>query len=309
MSCLLTLANVNRSSKMMVPPLKRLERWWTQGMPLTEREAAVGVPAASTSLSSAQWTAPICVAIPIAIVAVWELFVPVPSNWLLVAEAFATWGALTGLSMTILPRRAIRRLYRKPLLPFEIKALLPGAHNDIDRAYLALLRDAIGRQCRLDTEAGMRDALRSLGRAADSLPSQVPPPQNTEALRQQAADVLAHARLEKDTVAAASLARQADALARQAAASDRSALVTHRAHVLREEVLAQIEALRAGLTDFHTDAAPDTALLAALSENARRAADEASNVAQARAELDAYVAAPDPQSAVAAPATLKAGHE
>jgi len=187
------------------------------------------------------------------------------------------------------PRSVLRGLYRKPLSASEIDALLPTAKSDIDRAYLELMRAAVEQAVPPGAAAGLREALRALGRAADSLPAQVPPLLNTEALRQQAAGVQERARLEKDSVAAESLKRQADALERQAAASDRSAVVTHRAHVLREEVLAQVKALHAGWADYSFGGPADTALLATLSENARRVADEASAVAQARAELDAFV--------------------
>ncbi len=272
------------------PRLGKLGRQWTRGLGLSEQAAAAGLRAASLKLSSAQWAVSVNVGIPLAIVAFWEIVVPVPSNYALVAEALAAWGAITGLSMSLLPRSVLRGLYRKPLSVSEIDALLPTAKSDIDRAYLELIRAAVEQAVPPDAAAGLRDAaLRALGRAADSLPAQVLPLLNTEALRQQATGVQERARLEQDSVAAESLKRQADALERQAAASDRSAVVTHRAHVLREEVLAQVKALHAGWADYSFGGPADTALLAALSENARRVADEASAVAQARAELDAFV--------------------
>jgi len=269
--------------------LGKFGRQWTRGLGLSEQEAAAALGAASTSLSSAQWTTPILSGIPLAIVALWETIVPVPPNYALVAEALAAWGAITGLSMSLLPRYVLHRLYKQPLSVSEIDALLPTAKSDIDRAYLELMRAAVEQAVPPGAAAGLRDALRALGQAADSLPAHVPPLPDTEALRQQAAGVQERARLEQDSVAAESLKRQTDALERQAAASDRSAVVTHRAHVLREEVLAQIKALHAGWADYSFGGPADTALLAALSENARRVADEASAVAQARAELDAFV--------------------
>jgi hypothetical protein len=62
-----------------------------------------------------------------------------------------------------------------------------------------------------------------------------------------------------------------------------------RAHALRAELTAQMDALREGLTGFHVGMA-DTTLLTHLAEDARRVAAEASAVAQARAELDAPTA-------------------
>ncbi len=303
-------AYTNLYADLTVPRLGRLGCLWTRGTRLTEREAAIGVPAASASVGVAQWAGPGCTILPLI------LSVMVASNfhgqsaWEIVGCAVGVWGIVIGMSMTVFPSLAVRRLYEKPLSLGEIDTLWPGANDEIAHAYLGLMQDAVGCSVPPDAEAGLRDALRSLGRAADSLPSHVPPPQNTKALRQQAADVLARARLEKDTVASTSLERQAEALERQAAASDRSALVTYRAHVLRAEVLAQMEALQAGLADFRTNAAPDTALLSALSDNAQRVADEASHVAQARAELEEFVAAPLLQeSTLKESAVLKNGRE
>lgn len=291
------------------PRLGRLGRQWTRGLGLNEQEAAAGLGAASASLSSAQWTAPVLVSIPLVIFALWEAFVPTSPNWPLVAESLAAWGTATGLSMTVLPRHAVRGLYRKPLSVPEVDALLPNAKSDIDRAYVGLIRAAIEQTVPPDAEAGLREALRALGRAADSLPPTVSTPRDTEALRRDALAARAGAKQEQDKVVAASWGRQADALERQAAALDRASGVTRRAQVLRAEVLAQMEALRAGLADFRLDAATDTALLCVLSESARRVAAEASDVAQARQELEAFVTAPARQDATPTEIVLKPGQE
>lgn len=302
-------AGLSLAAGLPAPRLGKLGRQWTRGLGLNEREAAAGLGAASASLSSAKWTVPILVGIPLVIFAFWEAFVPTSPDWLLVAESLAAWGTVTSLSMTVLPRHAVRGLYRKPLSVSEIDGLLPGARTRIDIAYMGLIRDAAGAAVLPDAEAGLREALRALGRAADSLPPTVSTPRDTDALRRDALAARAGAKQEQDEVVAASWGRQADALERQAAALDRASGVTRRAQVLRAEVLAQMEALRAGLADFRLDAATDTALLCVLSESARRVAAEASDATQARQELEAFVTAPARQDATPTEIVLKPGQE
>ena len=109
----------------------------------------------------------------------------------------------------------------------------------------------------------------------------------------------AEAEQELDAVSAASLDRQADALLRRADAQERSATLLRRASVLRSEMIAQTEALRAGLAGFHAGQT-DVTGLADLADVARRVAGEATSVARARDELDAgVVAAPAAPPAVA----------
>jgi len=292
------------------PHLGRSGRLWARGAHLTEREAAIGLPAASKSIRAAQWDAPFFAAIPVPFSAIFVVASSTLPHWEMLGSALALLGIVTSLSVTMAPRRAVRRLYEKPLSLLEIDALLPSARDDVDHTYLTLMRAAVQQTVPPGAEAGLRDALRALGRAADSLPPATVAPRDTDTLRRDATAARACASQEQDEVVAASWERQADALERQAAAWDRASLVTRRAHVLRAEVLAQMEALQAGLADFRTNAAPDTALLSALSDNAQRVADEASNVAQARAELEEFVAAPLLQeSTLKESAVLKNGRE
>ena len=280
------------STEPPAPRLGRLGRLWMRGTGLTEQEAATSLPAASVQTGPALWFLPL-LAVP---AFMWAAFLSATGN---VLPGWETWGvtaAGTGatlwLSLTQLPRSVLRGLHKKPLSTSEIDALLPDAHTDVDRAYLGLLRDAVQQTVPPDAEIPLRDALRSLARAVDSLPPLASAPQDTNALRQQAQEMSARAGQEKNGVVAASMERQADALSRRAAALERSAQVVGRTPALRSELLAQMEALRAGLTDFRTDGASDAGMLAALSEDARRVANEAGNVALARAELDTFLAPP-----------------
>lgn len=302
-------AYTNLSAELPTPRLGRLGRFWVRGLRLTEWEAAVGLPAASALIESVQWFGLFIAAIPIPFSFIFLIGSSTLFHWEIFGGAVTFWSIVTSLSVTMSPCRIVRCLYRKPLSLGEIAALLPGARTEIDRAYVELMRDAISQAMTPDAQAGLREALRALGRAADSLPPAVSVPRDPETLRREAAAVRARALQEQDEVVAASGERQAEALERQAAALDRAAVVTRRGQVLHAEVLAQIEALHAGLTDFRADAATDTALLSILAEDARRVAQEASNVAQARAELDAFVAAPTRQSATPTEGALKAGQE
>ncbi len=303
------LSYATLSTDLPTSRLGRLGRLWTRDMGLTKREASIGLPAASASLKAAQWLTPIFAAVPVALLALWEIVVALPSDWLLLAEATTVWGAITGLSMSVLPRRALHKVYKEPLSAAEINSLLLSKMIGVDRAYIELIREAAAQAIPPDAERGLRDALRALGRAIDSLPPDATPPQNAAVLRQKATDALAHAHQESDEIAAASLTRQANALARQAASIDRTTQVLHQTNVLRAEVLAQIAALRAGLTDYSLSGTADTILLAMLSQDAQRVADEAVGVAHARRELDVFVAAPTRTAAVLKDTSLKAGRD
>ncbi len=110
----------------------------------------------------------------------------------------------------------------------------------------------------------------------------------------------AEAASERDAVAQASLERQADAVQRRADAWERAATLMRRASVLRREMMAQTEALRAGLAGFHSGAT-DIVGLTNVAETARGVAAEASSVSEAREELDAAITRTAIQTDKAAP--------
>lgn len=170
----------------------------------------------------------------------------------------------------------------------EMAALTGAGHgNALRRDFLQLVRD-VSKMEKIapEAEAGLRDALRSLGDALGQLPFPQASTASSAQLRQNAATVRTQADAEHDGVTQASLLRQADALDRSAQAAERSALLWKRTAALHAELAAQIESLRFGLTAFYTGDA-DVSGLAALSENVRTVAAEAVSVASARAELDA----------------------
>lgn len=213
---------------------------------------------------------------------------------------------MAGLGL-LMPRVWFRGLNGKPVTVSEIEALLPTVHDDLERAYLTTVIDAVRQSVEGEAEKEIRTALHALGAAIDRLPTASGPVVDTGVLRREAADVQAKARAETDRVIADSLERRADALHRRADANDRSALLVRRAAALREELAAQTEALRAGLFAFNSGAT-DIASLSHLAEAVRGVAAEAVSVADARAELEGD-RLPPPPSADAEQPKLRLGRQ
>jgi hypothetical protein len=90
--------------------------------------------------------------------------------------------------------------------------------------------------------------------------------------------------------------------------AERSARLQRRTHALRDELSAQIESLRLGLTNFQSSAG-DVSSLSDLAEAVQTVAVQAASLADARAELDnalagRLIAAANPS---AVPQILRAG--
>jgi hypothetical protein len=165
--------------------------------------------------------------------------------------------------------------------------------DDLDVAYLTLVRDALRHEVAPGGERDLRQTLRDLGDAIGGLPRGVSAsPVEIPLLRQNAQIVGSRAEHETDPVVAASLRRQAEALLRRAEAAEQTNVLARRTAFLRQELAAQVEALRAGLAALGntSSSAPVTATnpaaLSRLSETVRTIADEAQALAHARAELD-----------------------
>ena len=103
--------------------------------------------------------------------------------------------------------------------------------------------------------------------------------------------VSSEAATESDPVVAESLERRIGALEYALRSADRSALLARRSHALREEMRAQIQAVRVGLATLR-DGAGDVGRFSTIADSVRRVAGEANAVADARAELDAASSAP-----------------
>jgi len=249
-----------------------------------------------------------------------------PLPLLLSAGAGGIWAWFFALAQ---PRRLVARkhlqMYARPVTPGEVAALLPQAHDELERSYLTLVMDVVRQEVTGVQEQGpasgadLRSALHALGDAIDRLPATravghlslggETPDIMTEVLRRTAAETLLTAQAEPDRVVAASLIRRVEALHRRADATMRANVLTRRFSVLRQEMAAETEALRAGLAAYYTGA-HDIADLTRLASDMQRVAAEAAAMTAAVEEVDAWMlgAAARPQAPTdAAPARVQLG--
>ena len=197
--------------------------------------------------------------------------------------------SLYGLPSLMLKRR-YDRLVNTHLTAMEVASLLPEADDDLVRAYLTLVMDVVRQDVEPLGGADLRSALRALGEAIDKLPATRAigidsPDIMTEVLRRTAEETLKQAQTEPDRVVGASLVRRAESLHRRADATSRANLLSRRFMVLRQEMAAETEALRAGLAAYYTGA-HDIADLTRLAHDVQRVAAEAAAITQATEEVD-----------------------
>lgn len=190
-------------------------------------------------------------------------------------------------------RHTFRRMHQTPLSAGEVEAFPSAAYDDLERAYLALVINAIRQTVPSDAEPEVRNALGALGEAIDRLPAVPPVTDQVDDLRAEADALRARAASETDEVVAESLLRQGESLVRRAATVHRSARFAHRALAIRQEMFAQIKTLHAALVAFDTGAG-DVGDLRHLAESVRQVAVEADSLAAAREELDAFLGEPPP---------------
>lgn len=188
-----------------------------------------------------------------------------------------------------------QRLREKPLSAAEVAALLPQAGDALERSYLTLvmdvIREEVAGQIVPGAGADLREALKALGDAITRLPatrvvSGDSPDIMTEVLRRTAERTLLSAQAEPDRVVAASLIRRVEALHRRADATARTDVLMRRFSALRQEMAAETEALRAGLSAYYTGA-HDVADMTRLAEDVQRVAAEAAAITSAAEEVDA----------------------
>ncbi len=228
-----------------------------------------------------------------------------PMPLLLSAGAGGAWAWFFALAQ---PRRLLahkhRQMYERPVTPGEVAALLPQAHDELERSYLTLVMDVVRQEVAGAQEEGpasgadLRSALRALGDAIDKLPATravghlslggETPDIMTEVLRRTAAETLVQAQAEPDRVVAASLIRRVEALHRRADATTRANVLVRRFSVLRQEMAAETEALRAGLAAYYTGA-HDITDLTRLAEDMQRVAAEAAAMTAAVEEVDTWM--------------------
>ena len=208
---------------------------------------------------------------------------------MLVAAGFFGLMSLAGFGIATLgPRKMVQKWGKTPLSEQEVETLLQTEDDALERSYLLLIRETLA-QTNLPEAAQreLKEAIKVLGMALDRLP---PAPaetasRNTESLRAEAAELGQQAHTETDRVAAESLVRRADALERSAVALEKSATLLRRNSLLRQELQAQLEALRLELGSTAATGA-DASSLAQVASVARGVAREADALATARVELD-----------------------
>lgn len=205
-----------------------------------------------------------------------------------------------------LVQRKVSQMYAHPVTPGEIAALLPQAHDELERAYLTLAMDVVRQEVAPTPQTGpasgvdLRLALQALGNAIDRLPAtrvvgnltmgSETPDIMTEVLRRTAAETLLSAQAEPDRVVAASLIRRVEALHRRADATARASVLVRRFSALRQEMAAETEALRASLAAYYTGA-HEIADLTQLAADMERVAAEAAAMTAAVEEVDAAMLA------------------
>lgn len=229
-------------------------------------------------------------------------------SWLSMAFATIFIGGMYLFNTEYLPRQNFRRLHTGPVSSDEIKKLkgsssrpmtrllrkmageqelAPDEKDPLTRLYFELAQEVMNLSTAApETEAEIRRTLRSLGESV----ARVPLPATTG--RDEPADLIADAEMlaarahrEPDTVVAESLLRQADALLVRARALDKDVLRIRRTRVLRDELTAQIEAMRAALPHFTHSTVQANPEWEALAESVRGIAQEATALSDAREEL------------------------
>ena len=268
------------------PDLRKMGRFWAQGMELTEEQAAIAAPASATGTKS----------VAIITMMVGGLLVGLPAVVLgaslrNAALGFSVFGAGTTALWMFAHGPVAQFVFRKAheaLSPKEVEDLISRSQDELSKAYLQLVRDAVLVEANEATALKVREALFALGEAIDALPAVVIEPQDSTLLRTQAQELTERATKETDSVIAASLLRQAESAEQRAESQEKSAIVGRRAAVLRDEILSKIAALRDAIAAQQSGALDATAL-AALSESARSVAKESQSAASAHDELARYL--------------------
>ena len=219
-----------------------------------------------------------------------------PSGQQGLAEPSAnTYARLTEPEVTSLQNALLRKGNDDPLLGMYLELVWGAMHLD---------PLATGQA---ETERSVREAIRALGGAIESLPPQTLDgvPDSDASLQAVAARLASEATGETDPVVAASLGRRVEALRGQAETVARVRVLLRRNLALREELADQIGALRTSLAAAALSGDDSGLELAGLAARIRRVASEANAVTAARVEVDALLS--QPQVRVSAPAGAEEG--
>ena len=191
----------------------------------------------------------------------------------------STYTRLTEPEITSLLNALLRKGNDDPLLAMYLELVWGAMHLD---------PLATGQA---ETEQSVREAIRALGGAIESLPPQTLDgvPDSDASLQAVAARLASEATGEADPVVAASLGRRVEALRGQAETVTRVRVLLRRNLALREELADQIGALRTSLAAAALSGDDSGPELAGLAVRIRRVASEANAVTAARVEVDALL--------------------
>jgi hypothetical protein len=263
-----------------VGPLKRR---WIKGLSGTEKAHKESLRITRKDAKGNGWVVSGLIGIPssLATIAILAEGHGVPVMPFLLMGTGAVLSAAHGLHFG--PRRRQYKLHETPLKPNEIDYLhqsVRGSKNQafperlvsvvIDQlglrdelragmsepdelvsTYLSLVREVLAAENLPErSQDDLRKTIKAIGETMTVLPPPAPVTTNPEEARllvNEAERLFSRAQDERDSVIAASLARQAEALVQRASAGQNAEKLTRRTRVLRQELLAQIETVRASL--------------------------------------------------------------
>lgn len=185
------------------------------------------------------------------------------------------------------PKMPLMRLFQ------SLKGTVPKRPGDeLEQEFWTLAQSVLDTgDVSTTVDAELRGVLRALGNGIAALPPVEPVDSEaaTDALT-EAETLAARARRDSDPVVTESLLRQADALVEQARALESARRLARRTEILRAELLAQTQAVRALLPSLVRDthaAANDFSRFASLAASVSSVAGEANSLRAAHEELAA----------------------
>lgn len=296
------------------PQVGKLGKRWASGLDIPEEVAAATLPMIADTSGPAIWG----MGTALALVTATLIALLSPPFFAAVGMVIA---ALVGIyaCSVLIPRRKLHALHDAPIRWEELEALkgkerkagegkielssrplvrlfqsIRGAgakprEDELERTYLAMVQDALALKNLSETaEAEVKRVIRSIGDALGAVPALAAETDDVADVLADAEMLAARATRESDKVIAESLLRQADANVSRAKAMENNRRLARRTRILREEMLAQVKAVRSLLPHLGSDAASaatDFNRFATLAADVQSIASEAASVADAREEL------------------------
>jgi hypothetical protein len=296
------------------PQVGKLGKRWASGLDIPEEVAAATLPMIADTSGPAIWG----MGTALALITATLIALLSPPFFAAVGMALA---ALVGIyaCSVLVPRRKLRALHDAPVRWEELEALKGrdrkagegkielstrplvrlfqsirgvGAkprEDELERTYLAMVQDTLALKNLSETaEVEVKRVIRSIGDALGAVPAVAAETDDVADVLADAEMLAARATRESDKVVAESLLRQADANVSRAKAMENNRRLARRTKILREEMLAQVKAVRSLLPHLGSDAASaatDFNRFATLAADVQSIASEAASVADAREEL------------------------